>query len=1477
MPDKFSDIFVINDIPLDIPPADIQAIQKRNISPRQFVRDEASYSFMTPFSTMEFTTVMAFDVTNNIELEKLTRLAVELDQYPFVFIHNDKLASYVYHTHKPINGTHIYGVSSYTFSQSAEFQNVIILELVLLFFNYLPFASKLEFYDIKKETKFSRTPEPFDSSLMGCTDPITGDPCGTSETIYNKPSSTPSTSGLFKRFFKAGVAERWDKVRLYGTKDKPRSTFSLSAPTFTIVEPEGIEGIDYERIVSTSFRENFDSEGNEIEKKSNSEEKFVTWKDARNDANQFGKAVRSAAITKRNNFVTHNMTGWTYPILQYMGKGGTSMTLSVDGDYGRLGNNAVNPLKYLFAKMDINFVKHRGLTAYNVLKIDSLLVDLASAYGFILDQENAFANSTENGKDLFTYVLQESDTRALMQRKKLNSAGTKKPDIQIEIMIDVINNITDNIIRSPKNRELHISRSFIPIVPAFASYSDQEYDEAEELLEDLREKLEGVLTQVPEEVSKRRRGALGGGRKHYTDGIRGIREMLQERLDLNPSSADLNKIYQIDRSLETVFYRMLKFADRGNKYVTPYMHGFMELISENYDSIVEDFEGEAIDDMKLGDRLGDLSDIGYKDARDIPPFFFLRQQVYMTSKNISNAFDIQNKIESEVFADNINKLVTSDSGEHLTMNFGSPELTDGIKEETTIKSGILNDGIPDGEKNTLDGKLREREEMFKATSIEDIDPFNEHHQAAFQGANIASHFEKGINLAFPTIKVWMVEGNEADMSNTFTIKKHGYYELKGIVSVHVVTNNDDNPVDVLRMSIANPGSVRTDDHVLYDAYYPERKPELVDTEGEVRVTLDQIRLRPGNRLHIRAGYSNNPNDLTTIFNGVITEMGGEKMLDVVAEGYGRELVAYEHGDDPTEDNFFMSATTGDIMSMMLYSKEIEHFGQFKLNFNADSGELDSSARRLFTTNSWGIFGFSTVTRLFTNLYIEEITNTGEIKDGEGDFSGGFWQSTNFFDGKQWNYHFPIYRSTPWSVLKEMEYRHPGTLSKPVTYGDRMSYFFGIKEQLYVYRDLANELMVSSSSSQELVGKYNTVYQKIRALRYKPVCNFHLITSENNIISNSLKVTDNFNTVVNVQHYSDEDKIEDSNFEYYEMKADDNLKPMAHRRGELAMNGTHGKFLAYRYGSVYLKKELEKMYDGKIVVVGNPSIKAGDYILLNDSFRSLDGIIKVREAIHHFDLNLGFVTEITPGLYVESSHMDYSKLFPKLALALQQLVSLIRARSESANESNPEIISTALLLDLVNQRVGQEDFDTNRLAIVVEGLLGSAIALASRATLANQLKAATSPTFVGPPAPGKLTNATHFVKKGGASMTKQLSKLVARSATVLKNAFPLLSELGSVVGPIAGRGLAIGRVLTGPVGFAAGLALSIISAKLEEEELTRQPVRIYPLQQSGSVLTGGIHGYRENGYWDSLGDKVSETFDEAKYLFDYLTASLSSGV
>src|SRR5690606_9174319 len=57
------------------------------------------------------------------------------------------------------------------------------------------------------------------------------------------------------------------------------------------------------------------------------------------------------------------------------------------------------------------------------------------------------------------------------------------------------------------------------------------------------------------------------------------------------------------------------------------------------------------------------------------------------------------------------------------------------------------------------------------------------------------------------------------------------------------------------------------------------------------VDLNNIRLKPGVRLHLRAGYGSNPNALQTLFNGTITSVTAGEIVEVVAQSDAIELSA----------------------------------------------------------------------------------------------------------------------------------------------------------------------------------------------------------------------------------------------------------------------------------------------------------------------------------------------------------------------------------------------------------------------------------------------------------------------------------------------------------------------------------------------------------------------------------------------------------
>lgn len=60
-------------------------------------------------------------------------------------------------------------------------------------------------------------------------------------------------------------------------------------------------------------------------------------------------------------------------------------------------------------------------------------------------------------------------------------------------------------------------------------------------------------------------------------------------------------------------------------------------------------------------------------------------------------------------------------------------------------------------------------------------------------------------------------------------------------------------------------------------------------ESQYIVDIENIRLKPGVRVHLRAGYGANPNSLHTVFNGVITEVELGEIVTVTCQSDAIEL------------------------------------------------------------------------------------------------------------------------------------------------------------------------------------------------------------------------------------------------------------------------------------------------------------------------------------------------------------------------------------------------------------------------------------------------------------------------------------------------------------------------------------------------------------------------------------------------------------
>lgn len=833
------------------------------------------------------------------------------------------------------------------------------------------------------------------------------------------------------------------------------------------------------------------------------------------------------------------------------------------------------------------------------------------------------------------------------------------------------------------------------------------------------------------------------------------------------------------------------------------------------------------------------------------------------------------------------------------------------------------------------------------------------------------NINKGLACGFPTIKVYVTVGNE---DNDFLVGETGkiieFYELRGIRDFHLNTNNQFNPVDVITMVVANPNFIRTDEMTLLSSR-PTIDYNSIATDYSTQFKNNMMKLTPGMKLHIRMGYSNNPNNLDIVFNGSVVDTSSitSSSMRVVAEGFGKELLADVIGTTkPTQLGGGWNGSTGSIFADIMLLPSIYHFGKtysfLRMLITATGGDdTDPEAKTLLSTDTsvmgekyregnkdsprfnlnyyLGFKLLSNVTqrsRIYTNIY------SADIEYSDDEFSSPFLNlfANTLFNGfsRAVTYDYLAVKETPWDVMRQMTYRHPGTYVKPLMYEDRCTLFFGIREQMYIARD-ADKFLMSSASEAALDGDSENPmidkYIEDRVRRLDPAFNFHIINSEMNLISNEIKLNGNFKTKVNVGYREDNNDITDTKeWETFSMQLDDNLASWEIRSTDLVLSGCDHRYLSYRYGTVKLAEEAETMYEGKIFIIGNSAVKSGDYAYIHDTTRRLFGIIKVRECIHHFDERNGFVTEITPGLFVEPAEFVRSTLFIRLGL-MSRIVSegLITNEiiSNAFSTQTFEAVSKYLLIQNEFSKLARPGSDNhmggfdNLIEVARDdpGLIAwyslpaGLLALTAWSTI-NKVVAATRFSY--------LLTAPILGPSPLAAINKAFADTMGYLATKARNGGAALSTAKAVfqnrqqifaAGRVAGSFLEFGRIASGrpfasyylgtagktlvsgawkgifkitgqgllragilgfrtaalvfgimnPLAIVATLisqiVISYVTAKLEEEHYTRQPLLLYPLVANSKPYLAGIMGATRNSYWNSLlleGEKTMHAIRKA---------------
>ena len=151
--------------------------------------------------------------------------------------------------------------------------------------------------------------------------------------------------------------------------------------------------------------------------------------------------------------------------------------------------------------------------------------------------------------------------------------------------------------------------------------------------------------------------------------------------------------------------------------------------------------------------------------------------------------------------------------------------------------------------------------------------------------------------AFPTFMLWLI-----DEGGVFAGMKmfDNFYGLQSVIDMSIV-QSEDCMGDTMQLRISNLYSRLSTDYkdLVDEKLFPNsakiyntsinRKRNQLSGFTDYLVELETVKLQPGVRLHMRMGYSANPNKLETVFNGVITQVEQGEVITITAQSDCIEL------------------------------------------------------------------------------------------------------------------------------------------------------------------------------------------------------------------------------------------------------------------------------------------------------------------------------------------------------------------------------------------------------------------------------------------------------------------------------------------------------------------------------------------------------------------------------------------------------------
>lgn len=337
-----------------------------------------------------------------------------------------------------------------------------------------------------------------------------------------------------------------------------------------------------------------------------------------------------------------------------------------------------------------------------------------------------------------------------------------------------------------------------------------------------------------------------------------------------------------------------------------------------------------------------------------------------------------------------------------------------------------------------------------------------------------ANFNKNVlslSRAYPTFKIYFMEEDSGDYVLNNMRNFDDFYSYSAIKDIRIVRSRKI-PADLCVISITNIHgeldtlAYRSGDDPLSSEHVVEKfDPATVDTTAEN--PFSKLVVVEGSKIQMRLGYSNNPDELEILFNGQVVEVGQSPVcpdiIQLVCQSYAVELTA----DKKYEGKY---DTTQELLSAMMCSSEVQHFGRWSSNGVYDprsirtgrDGSIQPGLLGIWSLLRWGhdaklgIWNFQNDPR-DDNIFAPADSAYSETTQKVADWTNyfGLKSAGEFLDMiDDEREYYPRNGVTIWDIFKEMELRHPGFIASPVPYGNRYTMFFGAPNDLYWSRPMS---------------------------------------------------------------------------------------------------------------------------------------------------------------------------------------------------------------------------------------------------------------------------------------------------------------------------------------------------------------------------------------------------------------------------------------